>query len=564
LSRIELFLFGLPYLKREGKTLEVDARKTMAILAYLAASDTPRGRDSLLALLWPNLEPRKAQNVLRRNLSTLNKTLDGQWLIVNRDMLSLDKEANAWVDVAHFRQLANRWLNHDHLQPSGSAEYLENLANAANLYRADFLAGFGVRNSPNFDEWQYYESEQLKRTQLALLNDLVDGHSQLGEIDKALAYARQSLTHDPLNEPIHRSMMQLYAQKGERAAALRHYQQCVQLLKQELDIQPEPETIALYERLRTETKSHPKSVAETYQIINGDTPAGRKKSWLGSGSMGTVFRGVNTLTGETVAIKVLRSELVESSQEVVERFVREGEILRKLNHPNIVKMLAASQQDGRYFLVMEYVTGGTLRDLITKTSLLTSEQTLQIALDIADALTRAHRLNIIHRDLKPANILIAEDGTPRLTDFGIARLKDTPQMTKTGQIMGTISYLSPEGLNGKPLNEQADIWAFGVVLYEMLTGEQPFKGETIQSTMAAILTQPMPQLHQLDTDIPTPLINLIERMLHKDPAQRISSVRLVGAELEAIIAKRPFSLPTPTKTGPPPHPPTAACMHFRK
>lgn len=565
MPRLKLFLFGPPHLERDGQSLEIDARKTMALLAYLGITGTSHSRETLLTLLWPDLEPRQAQNVLRRNLSTLNKTLNGQWLVVEQDIIGLDKKTDAWLDVTHFRYLAQSWRDHNHSQTDLCANCLSNLAQAASLYRADFMAGFGVRNSPNFDNWQLFETEQLKRELASVLERLLKGHSERREIDQAISYAQRWLALDPLHEPAHRHLMRLFAANGDRSAALRQYQNCVQLLKDELGVPPEAETIALYESLRQETKKHQKIIAEAFAIIDGDSAAGLKRNLIGSGGMGNVYRGLNRQSGEAVAIKVLKPEIIDGNPDLVERFVREGQALRRLNHPNIVKMLAASEQDSQLYLVMEYVAGGSLKDLIANEELLPRDRALDIALYLADALTRAHRLKIIHRDLKPANILLAEDGTPRLADFGVARMVNSSQLTKTSQILGTVDYLSPEGCEGLPLDERADIWAFGVILYEMLTGEHPFKGETVVSTLSAILTQPVPRRMQSRTDIPAALIDLIERMLQKDPAQRIPSVRLVGAELEAIIADRPVTPDIPNSmTGPPPPSPYRGLFAFQE
>lgn len=254
---------------------------------------------------------------------------------------------------------------------------------------------------------------------------------------------------------------------------------------------------------------------------------------IGSGGMGAVFRGLDTLTGQLVAIKHLKPEAIASEAGMIERFNREGEALRQLNHPNIVKMITALQENDSYYLVLEYMGGGDLRDLL-KREPLSIPQTLEIALDLADALTRAHRLNIIHRDLKPANVLIADDGTPRLTDFGVASLGNLERVTENNLIVGTLDYLAPEALNGLRIDTRADIWAFGVMLFEMLAGKRPFGGELFSQVMSAILLQPTPDLEELRPDAPAGLVDLVYRMLEKDREARISSVRLVGAELESI------------------------------
>jgi tetratricopeptide (TPR) repeat protein len=259
---------------------------------------------------------------------------------------------------------------------------------------------------------------------------------------------------------------------------------------------------------------------------------------LGRGGMGEVYRATDTQTGETVAVKALNSEILATDPNLLERFVREGEALRQLNHPNIVHMISAVEEQGRHYLVMEYVEGGSLRDLLNVSGSMPAGDVLKTALGVADALTRAHHLGIIHRDLKPANVLLAKDGTPRLADFGIAHLESDQQLTRTGVLMGTIDYLSPEVCQGETPNECSDIWAFGVLLFEMLVGKLPFEGKSMTAKITAILHQPTPDLSKLGPEIPNALVDLIYRMLEKDPLRRIPSVRMVGAELEAIMKGR--------------------------
>src|SRR5579859_6622081 len=252
-------------------------------------------------------------------------------------------------------------------------------------------------------------------------------------------------------------------------------------------------------------------------------------NFLSQGGMGAVYRGRDTQTDDTVAIKQLKSDLLADKPELVKRFVREGDALRALNHPNIVKLLTAAQHDGKHYLVMEYVSGGSLADLLKTQPRLPMARVLAIALELADALARAHHLKIIHRDIKPANVLLAEDGTPRLTDFGIARVGETT-MTKSSSVMGTVAYLSPEAFGSGPLDGRADLWAFGVMLFEMLAGERPFEGETTSAIIGAILNQRTPDLEALRPDAPVALVDLIYRMLEKNREERIPSARLIGAE----------------------------------
>lgn len=265
---------------------------------------------------------------------------------------------------------------------------------------------------------------------------------------------------------------------------------------------------------------------------------------LGAGGMGIVYLGQDTRTEKSVAIKQLKPDLVQD--DILERFKREGEALRDLNHPNIVKMLDALEDDGKHYLIMEYISGGDLSDLLKKEQL-PLEKILALSIDLADALTRAHKLNIIHRDLKPANVLIGDDGVLRLTDFGVAHVGSKERVTDTDAIVGTIDYLPPEAFDSRGFDARGDIWAFGIMLFEMLTGDCPFKGGTVLQMVQSIVSDPIPDLESLRPDISTDLIDLIYRMLERDPLARIPSVRIIGAELEAIQEGRSTQTPPATR-----------------
>jgi non-specific serine/threonine protein kinase len=259
---------------------------------------------------------------------------------------------------------------------------------------------------------------------------------------------------------------------------------------------------------------------------------------IGSGAMGDVYQGIDTRSGAAVAIKALKPDLMQRNPALLTRFLREGEALRQLNHPNIVALLDTFEREGMHYLVMEHIAGG---DLATRLSHapegLPLGEALSISLDLADALTRAHRLGIIHRDFKPANILLAEDGSPRLSDFGIAHVGGEGVITETGSTLGTLSYLAPEGCMGEALDERADIWAFGISLYEMLTGQRPFKADNPAALIRSILNTPLPDPTVIRGEIPPALADLLYRMLDKNRDSRIPSVRLVGAELESLLKR---------------------------
>lgn len=257
---------------------------------------------------------------------------------------------------------------------------------------------------------------------------------------------------------------------------------------------------------------------------------------IGQGSMGTVYRGFDTQTREQVAIKLLRSETLLGDPTSAARFAREGEALRRLNHPSIVKVLAEVQEGRQHYLVMELVTGGSLARLLHDTSApLPVARVLSIALDLSDALARAHRLGIVHRDLKPANVLLAQDGTPRLTDFGVAYLGGEEPLSSAPRIVGTLPYISPEMVTSETIDARTDIWSFGVLLFEMLSRTQPFTRDHPAATLHAILNAEPPDLEELRPDCPLALVDLIYRMLEKSRNLRLASIRQVGAALEGML-----------------------------
>jgi DNA-binding SARP family transcriptional activator len=236
MARFTLALLGSPQIGLDEVPIRFDTRKAVALLAYLACTRQAHSREALAALLWP--EYADARNALRRTLSAIQHSLGTGWLALDRDQVALATQANVWLDVAAFEA---------QLGPSASRE---SLAAGLALYRDDFLSGFTLRDSPAFDEWQYFEAERLRQQCANALERLAELHSQAGDLEEAIAAARRRLALDPLHEPAHRALMRYYAAAGQRAAALRQYRACAQRLEQELGIAPAEETAQLYTALR--------------------------------------------------------------------------------------------------------------------------------------------------------------------------------------------------------------------------------------------------------------------------------------------------------------------------
>jgi Tol biopolymer transport system component/predicted Ser/Thr protein kinase len=268
-------------------------------------------------------------------------------------------------------------------------------------------------------------------------------------------------------------------------------------------------------------------------------------SRLGEGGMGIVYNARDTHLDRFVAIKVLPHELV-ADPDRKRRFVKEAKAASSLNHPNIITVHDIASENGRDFIVMEYVEGKTLGQLIPRRGLKLSE-VLKYAIQIADALGKAHAAGIIHRDLKPGNIMVGEGGLVKVLDFGLAKLTERPQtgkeestgtlhpQTEEGMILGTASYMSPEQAAGKPVDARSDIFTFGSVLYEMITGQRAFQGDSKMSTLAAILNQEPKPATQISRGVPHELEKIIKRCLRKDPERRFQNMADVKVALKELV-----------------------------
>ncbi|MCB0163448.1 MAG: AAA family ATPase [Anaerolineae bacterium] len=243
MPQLSLYLFGPPRLELDGRPVDISRRNVLALAAYLAVTRRPHSREALAAMFWPEYEPSRARAALRRTLSALNTTLDGDWLDADRETIGFDSERDIWVDVLQFERCLGEARNR-----TGA---LTRLAEAVALYHDDFLAGFTLRDSPAFDEWQFFQSESLRRELTQALERLVQAHQQQGQAQAALPYAQRRVELNPLDEAAQRDLMRLYAQTGQRTATVRQYRLLEETLQAELGASPAPETIDLFRHLQT-------------------------------------------------------------------------------------------------------------------------------------------------------------------------------------------------------------------------------------------------------------------------------------------------------------------------
>lgn len=243
---------------------------------------------------------------------------------------------------------------------------------------------------------------------------------------------------------------------------------------------------------------------------------------VGEGGMGTVFKGLDLMLERAVAIKVLRPELARQPQ-LVERFRAEAVTLARLNHPYVATLHTLLRHGEDFLMVMEFVRGETLEAILRRNGALTMSQALRLFTQVLEGIAHAHQLNIVHRDLKPANLMLTENGTIKVMDFGIARLLGSARQTRTGRIVGTLEYMSPEQVRGQETDARSDIYSLGIVLYELLTGRAPFRSDSEYEVMHAHLEMPPPSPRHFAQHIAPAIEKIILRALAKDPADRFQS-----------------------------------------
>ncbi len=265
-------------------------------------------------------------------------------------------------------------------------------------------------------------------------------------------------------------------------------------------------------------------INDRYQIIRA----------IGEGGMANVYLAHDLILDRDVAVKILRGDLADD-EKFVRRFQREAIAASSLSHPNIVEMYDVGEDAGKYYIVMEYVEGKTLKNLIKKRGSLTIPEVIDIMSQLTSAIACAHDSNIIHRDIKPQNILIKEDGIVKITDFGIAMALNSNELTQTNSVMGSVHYLPPEQANGKGATLKSDIYSLGIVMFELLTGKLPFRGENAVEIAIKQMKNQIPSICEIDENIPQSIENIILKACAKNPKNRYNTVQEMYRDIETCL-----------------------------
>src|SRR3984885_3885626 len=261
----------------------------------------------------------------------------------------------------------------------------------------------------------------------------------------------------------------------------------------------------------------------------------RLEARIGAGGMSTVYRALDETLERSVAVKLMNREVSTDSDEL-ERFRREARAVAQLSHPHIVGVIDAGEDEGRPYIVFEYVEGETLKDRIRRMGRLPISEGVAYAIEIARALGAAHARHIVHRDVKPQNVLVDEEGSAKVTDFGIARTLEEDGLTADGRVLGTTDYVSPEQALGRPVTGQSDLYSLGVVLYEMLTGEVPFKGENQGAVAMKHVREELPDVQAKRPEVSSALAAIVDTATAKRVEDRYADDAELIADLEDVLA----------------------------
>ena len=256
---------------------------------------------------------------------------------------------------------------------------------------------------------------------------------------------------------------------------------------------------------------------------------------IGEGGMANVYLAYDTILERKVAVKVLRGDLADD-EKFVRRFQREALSASSLNHPNIVEMYDVGEDKGNFYIVMEYIDGKTLKQLIKKRGHLTVPEAIDIMVQLTEGLATAHNSYIIHRDIKPQNIMILEDGLVKITDFGIAMAINAADLTQTNSVMGSVHYLPPEQAAGKGSTIKSDIYSLGILFYEMLAGTMPFRGETAVEIALKHIKEEMPSIRKVNSKVPQSVENIIFKCTAKNPKNRYNNVTELNEDLKSALS----------------------------
>jgi WD40 repeat protein/serine/threonine protein kinase len=506
----------------EGGRITLGGRRQRAVLAQLILrANQVVPADALIDQVWGESPPEAARNSLQSYVSHLRKALGAGRLEGRAPGYVLHLEPGE-LDASTFEHLV-RQARETTDQPDRAAPLLRE---ALELWRGPAYADLATEGS------LAGEIARLNDLRLQALEERIDADLELGRNLEVLGELETLTREHSLRERLWRHLILGLYRAGRQTDALAAYQRLREVLADELGVDPSPDLQRLYERILRQDPD---------LDLTGEPLRGyRLLEQVGEGAFGTVYRATQPLIGREVAIKAIHPELA-NHPDFVRRFEREAQIVARLEHPHIVPLYDYWREPDGAYLVMRFLRGGSVEDLIAKEPL-GVDRVAPILDQVSAALAAAHRQGVVHRDVKPGNVLLDEEGNAYLTDFGVALDAGSPENTTGTMLRGTPGYLSPEQIRLEPATPQADVYALGVVLFEMLTGEHPYPEASLAALLDHHLRDELPSVRDARPELPHSIDEVIAGATAKDTGRRFADPLQVAAAFRATLEG-----PMPTK-----------------
>jgi WD40 repeat protein/DNA-binding SARP family transcriptional activator len=494
--------------------IALGAPKQRAVLAHLLVSaNRVVPAETLIDRLWGEDPPETARNTLQTYVSHLRKAL-GPDRIEGRSPGYVLHVEPAELDSARFEHLLAEAREAD-----GQADLVSTvLREALELWRGPAFADVAR-------DGLAAEIARLDELRLGALEQRIDADLAAGHHDDLIGELDGLTREHPLRERLWAHLMLALYRSGRQADALGAFQRARELLADELGVDPSPELVRLHERVLRQDPD--------LELVGTALRGYRLLDQVGEGAFGVVHRAIQPQVGREVAVKSIHPELA-NQPDFVRRFEREAQLVARLEHPHVVPLYDYWREPDGAYLVMRFLRGGSVEDLLEQGPLELGRIT-QILDQVAGALSAAHRQGVVHRDVKPGNILLDEGGNAYLTDFGVALDAGAPDQTTGTMVRGTPAYLSPEQIRLEPITPRSDIYALGVVLFEMLTGEYPYPESSLTALLDQHLNQPMPSVRAVRSDVPVSVEAVVARATAKDPAERFADATELAIAFRSAI-----------------------------
>ncbi|HSJ50323.1 MAG TPA: BTAD domain-containing putative transcriptional regulator, partial [Actinomycetota bacterium] len=500
--------------RRDERPLGLGGPRQRAVLAHLIVrANKVVPVDTLIDLVWGDDPPPAARNSLQSYISHLRKAL-GPERVEGRPPGYVLHASPDEIDASTFEALLAEADGGD-----GDADRMAAvLREALGLWRGPAFAD--LAGEPALAA----EITRLEDLRLRALERRVDADLEAGRHGEVIGELEVLTREHPLRERPWASLMLALYRSGRQADALAAFGRARELLAEELGVDPSAELRTLHERILRQDPA---------LEIRGQPLRGyRLLEQVGEGTFGVVHRAIQSHVGREVAVKTIHPELA-NRPDFVRRFDHEAQVVARLEHPHVVPLYDYWRDPGGAYLVMRFLRGGSLEALLDGRGL-DPGPSAAILDQVAGALAAAHRQGVVHRDVKSGNVLLDEDGNAYLSDFGVALESGAPAPNLASQ-RGTPAYLSPEQIRSEPATPASDVYSLGVLLYEMLAGEPPFAGATLDELLNRVLHQPLPAVTRVRPELPVAVDRMIERATAKDPARRFGDPRELATAFRAAI-----------------------------